>query len=144
MLNRWIEDDLLDVLGREGVGCIVFSPLAQGLLTSKYLDGIPEGSRAAEDRFLRRDTITPERLELVRALNGIAQERGQSLAQMAIAWVLRDERVTSALIGATSVAQLEDSLGALARTDFTEEEAARIDRHAVDAGINLWAASSAD
>src|SRR4051794_25568247 len=143
MLNRWIEEDLLDVLGREGVGCIVFSPLAQGLLTSKYLDGIPEGSRAAENRFLQRDTITPERLTLVRALNDIAQERGQSLAQTAIAWALRDERVTSALVGATSVAQLEDNVRALERLDFSDDELARIDRHAIDAGINLWAESSA-
>jgi L-glyceraldehyde 3-phosphate reductase len=143
MLNRWIEEELLDVLGREGVGCIVFSPLAQGLLTSKYLDGIPEGSRAAENRFLQRDTITPERLTLVRALNEIARERGQSLAQTAIAWALRDERVTSALVGATSVAQLEDNVRALDRLDFTDDELARIDRHAIDAGINLWAESSA-
>src|SRR3954463_16424344 len=143
MLNRWIEEDLLDVLGREGVGCVVFSPLAQGLLTSKYLDGIPEGSRAAENRFLQRDTITPERLTLVRALNDIAQERGQSLAQTAIAWALRDERVTSALVGATSVAQLEDNVRALDRLDFSDDELARIDRHAIDAGINLWAESSA-
>src|SRR4051794_25889948 len=143
MLNRWIEEELLDVLGREGIGCIVFSPLAQGLLTSKYLDGIPEGSRAAENRFLQRDTITPERLTLVRALNDIAQERGQSLAQTAIAWALRDERVTSALVGATSVAQLEDNVRALERLDFSDDELARIDRHAIDAGINLWAESSA-
>src|SRR3954471_2221215 len=143
MLNRWIEEELLDVLGREGIGCIVFSPLAQGLLTSKYLDGIPEGSRAAENRFLQRDTITPERLTLVRALNDIAQERGQSLAQTAIAWALRDERVTSALVGATSVAQLEDNVRALDRLDFSDDELARIDRHAIDAGINLWAESSA-
>jgi L-glyceraldehyde 3-phosphate reductase len=143
MLNRWIEEELLDVLGREGVGCIVFSPLAQGLLTSKYLDGIPEGSRAAENRFLQRDTITPERLTLVRALNEIARERGQSLAQTAIAWALRDERVTSALVGATSVAQLEDNVRALDRLDFTDDELARIDRHAIDAGIDLWAESSA-
>src|SRR3954453_681801 len=143
MLNRWIEEELLDVLGREGVGCIVFSPLAQGLLTSKYLDGIPEGSRAAENRFLQRDTITPERLALVRALNEIAGERGQSLAQTAIAWALRDERVTSALVGATSIAQLEDNVRALERLDFSDDELARIDRHAIDAGINLWAESSA-
>src|SRR4051812_7670087 len=143
MLNRWIEEDLLDVLGAEGIGCIVFSPLAQGLLTSKYLDAIPEGSRASENRFLQRDTITPERLELVRALNEIAQERGESLARMAIAWTLRDERVTSALIGATSVAQLEDNVRALDRLDFSDDELARIDRHAIDAGINLWAESSA-
>ncbi len=142
LLNRWIEEDLLDVLGREGVGCIVFSPLAQGMLTDKYLDGIPPGSRAAQERFLTTDMITEETLAHVRALNEIARERGQSLAQMAIAWTLRDPRVTSSLIGASSVAQLEDSLGALANLAFSGEELARTDRHAVDAGINLWKASS--
>ena len=143
MLNRWIEDDgLLDVLGHEGVGCICFSPLAQGMLTDRYLDGIPEGSRAAEGRFLRPDMLTGERLEHVRALNAHAGERGQSLAQMAIAWTLRDPRVTSALIGASSVEQLDDSLAALENTDFSQEELARLDRHAVDAGINLWEQSS--
>ncbi len=143
LLNRWIEEDLLDVLGREGVGCIVFSPLAQGLLTDKYLDGIPEGSRAAQGRFLTGDMLTEETLAHVRALNGLARERGQTLAQMAIAWTLRDPRVTSSLIGASSVAQLEDSLGALERLEFSEDELATIDRHAVEAGINIWAESSA-
>jgi L-glyceraldehyde 3-phosphate reductase len=142
LLNRWIEEDLLDVLGQEGVGCIVFSPLAQGMLTSRYLDGIPEDSRVATGGALSADMLTEESLAHVRALNGIAQERGQTLAQMAIAWTLRDPRVTSSLIGASSVAQLEDSLGALERLDFSEAELAEIDRYAVEGGINLWAASS--
>src|SRR5919202_1706312 len=113
LLNRWVEEDLLDVLGREGVGCIAFSPLAQGMLTSKYLDGIPEGSRAAEGRFLTSDMITPEAIAHVRRLNEIAGERGQTLAQMALAWTVRDERVTSALIGASSVKQLEENVAAI-------------------------------
>src|SRR5438874_10503753 len=142
MLNRWIEEDLLDVLGREGVGAIAFSPLAQGMLTTKYLDGIPEGSRAAEGRFLTSDMITPERIAHVRRLNEIAGERGQSLAQMALAWTLRDERVTSALIGASSVKQLEENVAAIGDVEFTAEELAAIDRDAVDAGINIWAESS--
>ncbi|MEA2136160.1 MAG: L-glyceraldehyde 3-phosphate reductase [Solirubrobacteraceae bacterium] len=142
LLNRWIEEDLLDVLGEEGVGCIVFSPLGQGMLTNKYLDGVPEQSRAAEGTFLSTDFLSDENLARVRALNEIAGGRGQSLAQMAIAWVLRDPRVTSALIGARTVQQLEDSLGALDNLDFTGDELAEIDRHAVDAGINLWAQSS--
>ena len=111
MLNRWVEEDLLDVLGREGVGAIVFSPLAQGMLTDKYLNGIPEDSRAAQGRFLKRSFLTDETLANIRALNEIASKRGQSLAQMAIAWVLRDPRVTSALIGVRNVSQLENSLG---------------------------------
>jgi L-glyceraldehyde 3-phosphate reductase len=143
LLNRWIEEDLLATLEREGIGCIAFSPLAQGMLTDKYLDGIPEGSRAAEGRFLTEEMITPEALQHVRALNELARERGQTLAQMAIAWTLRDPRVTSALIGASSVEQLEENLAALDRLDFSGEELARIDQHAVDAGINLWAPSSA-
>jgi L-glyceraldehyde 3-phosphate reductase len=142
MLNRWIEEDLLDVLGREGVGCIAFSPLAQGMLTDRYLEGVPEDSRAAKGVFLSEDMLTPDRLEHVRALNAIAVERGQALAQMAVAWVLRDPRVTSALVGASSVRQLEQTLGALERLDFSDEELARIDQHAVDAGINIWEASS--
>jgi L-glyceraldehyde 3-phosphate reductase len=141
LLNRWIEEDLLDVLGEEGVGSIVFSPLAQGLLTGKYLGGIPEGTRAAEGRFLTGDMIEST-LAHVRALNDMAQRRGQTLAQMAIAWTLRDPRVTSSLIGARTVEQLEDSLGALRRLDFSDDELAEIDRHAVEAGINLWKASS--
>ena len=142
LLNRWIEPDLLDVLGEEGVGCIVFSPLGQGMLTTKYLGGIPENSRAAEGTFLSKDFLNEENLAKVRALNEIAQRRGQTLAQMAIAWVLRDARVTSALIGARTVEQLEDSLGALDNLDFSADELAEIDQHAVDSGINLWAASS--
>jgi L-glyceraldehyde 3-phosphate reductase len=142
MINRWIEEDLLDVLGEEGVGCIVFSPLAQGMLTDKYLDGVPEDSRAAEEGSLQSGMLSEENLEHVRALNEMAQGRGQSLAQMAIAWTLRDPRVTSALIGARSVAQLEDSLGALDNLSFSDDELAAIDRHAVDAGINIWATSS--
>jgi L-glyceraldehyde 3-phosphate reductase len=142
MLNRWIEEDLLDMLEREGVGCIAFSPLAQGMLTDKYLGGIPEDSRAAKDGFLKRDFLSDENLAHVRALNEIAGGRGQSLAQMAIAWVLRDERVTSALIGASSVGQLEDNVAALDRLDFSEDELETIDRHAVDAGINIWEESS--
>jgi L-glyceraldehyde 3-phosphate reductase len=143
MLNRWIEGGLLDTLEREGVGCIAFSPLAQGMLTDKYLNGIPEGSRATQGKSLSPDLLTDESLKHVRALNEMAKERGQTLAQMAIAWTLRDQRVTSALIGASSVAQLEDSLAALNNLDFTDEELAAIDRDAVEAGINLWASSSA-
>ena len=143
MLNRWIEGGLLDVLGSEGVGCIVFSPLAQGLLTAKYLSGIPEGSRASRNESLTRDQLSEKTLTHVRGLGEIAAGRGQSLAQMAIAWVLRDERVTSALIGASSVAQLEENLAAAGKTAFTSEEIAAIDKDAVEAGINIWAASSA-
>jgi L-glyceraldehyde 3-phosphate reductase len=141
MLNRWIEQELLDVLGETGVGCIAFSPLAQGMLTSKYLDGVPAGSRASRDSSLSTEALNERNLAHVRALNAIAAERGQSLAQMALAWALRDPRVTSVLIGASSVAQLDDSLGALDRLEFSGEELARIDKHAVEAGINLWAAS---
>jgi L-glyceraldehyde 3-phosphate reductase len=143
LLNRWIEEDLLDVLGDEGIGAIVFSPLAQGLLTTKYLDGVPDDSRAARDGSFSRDLLTQETLDHVRALNSIARERGQSLAQMALAWTLRDPRVTSTLIGASSIRQLEENVGALEQTTFTDDELAAIDRHAVDAGINLWASSSA-
>jgi L-glyceraldehyde 3-phosphate reductase len=143
LLNRWVESELLDVLGREKVGCIVFSPLGQGMLTDKYLHGIPEDSRAAKDGFLKQSFLNDENLARIRGLNEIAQRRGQSLAQMAIAWVLRDERITSALIGASSVRQLEDSLGALDKLDFSEDELAEIDRYAVDAGINIWEQSSA-
>jgi L-glyceraldehyde 3-phosphate reductase len=143
MLNRWIERDLLDVLEREGVGCIAFSPLAQGMLTGKYLDGIPEDSRIRSDgRFLTEDMLTPERLGHIRRLNEIASERGQSLAQMAIAWTVRDERVTSALIGASSVKQLEENVAAIDDIEFTPEELEAIDRDAVDSGINIWAQSS--
>jgi L-glyceraldehyde 3-phosphate reductase len=142
LLNRWIEEDLLDVLEREGAGCIVFSPLAQGMLTDKYLDGIPEDSRAARGGSLTADMLTEKALDHIRALDGIAHERGQSLAQTALAWTLRDPRVTSTLIGASSIAQLEENLEALDRLDFSDEELQTIDRHAVEAGINLWAKSS--
>jgi L-glyceraldehyde 3-phosphate reductase len=142
LLNRWIEEELLDTLGEEGIGCIAFSPLAQGLLTTKYLNGVPGESRAARNGSLSRDQITEQTLAHVRALNEIARERGQSLAQMAISWTLRDDRVTSALIGASSVGQLEENLAAAGRTSFTAQELAAIDRHAVEAGINIWAASS--
>ena len=144
MLNRWIEGGLLDVLESEGVGCIAFSPLAQGLLTTKYLDGIPAGSRASRGDSLTTDQVSPENLAHVRALNEIARSRGQSLAQLALSWVLRDRRVTSALIGASSVGQLEENLAAAGRSSFTEEELAAIDQQAVEAGINIWADSSAD
>jgi L-glyceraldehyde 3-phosphate reductase len=144
MFNRWIEPDLLDVLADEGVGCIAFSPLAQGLLTSRYLGGVPEGSRASRDGSLRRAQLSEETLAKVRALNDLAARRGQSLAQLAIAWTLRDARVTSALVGASSVSQLEENLGATARLDFSDDELAEIDRYATDAGVNLWARSSAE
>ena len=142
MLNRWIEGGLLDVLEAEGAGCIAFSPLAQGLLTTKYLNGIPAGSRASRNQSLSQDQLTDQTLAHVRALNSIAAERGQSLAQMAISWTLRDPRVTSALVGASSVAQLEENLAAAGRTAFTAEEIAAIDKNAVEAGINIWSASS--
>jgi L-glyceraldehyde 3-phosphate reductase len=142
MLNRWIEDGLLDVLGQEGIGCIVFSPLAQGLLTGRYLDGVPKGSRASRPGTLDADQLNEENLARVRALHQIAAGRGQTLAQMAVAWTLRDPRVTSALLGASSVAQLEDNVAALDNLAFGTDELAEIDRHATDAGINLWAASS--
>jgi L-glyceraldehyde 3-phosphate reductase len=142
LLNRWIEEDLLDVLGREGVGCIVFSPLAQGMLTDRYLDGIPEDSRAARDGSLSPEMLSDDNLARIRALNDIAASRGQSLAQLALAWTLRDPRITSTLIGASSVGQLEDNVGALARLDFSDDELAQIDRYAVEAGINIWERSS--
>ena len=143
MVNRWIEGGLLDVLGEEGIGCIAFSPLAQGVLTGKYLNGIPEGSRASLNGSLSRDQLSDRTLAHVRNLNEIAAARGQSLAQMAISWVLRDQRVTSALIGASSVAQLEENLAAAGKAAFTPEEIAAIDKDAVEAGINIWSASSA-
>jgi L-glyceraldehyde 3-phosphate reductase len=142
MLNRWIEGGLLDVLEAEGAGCIAFSPLAQGLLTTKYLNGIPSGSRASRNGSLSQDQLTDQTLAHVRALNAIAGERGQSLAQMAISWTLRDPRVTSALVGASSVAQLEENLAAAGKTAFAPEEIAAIDQNAVEAGINIWSASS--
>jgi L-glyceraldehyde 3-phosphate reductase len=142
MLNRWIERELLDVLDEEGVGCIAFSPLAQGLLTDKYLNGVPESSRVRAGDYFSDNLLTDENLERVRALSEIAGRRGQSLAQLAIAWVLRDPRVTSALIGVSSVKQLEDNLAALARLDFDSAELAEIDRYAQDGQVNIWAQSS--
>jgi L-glyceraldehyde 3-phosphate reductase len=152
MLNRWIERpdpaaggrSVLDVVADAGLGAVVFSPLAQGMLTGRYLDGVPAGSRAARGGSLRREFLTEENLGHVRALAAIAAERGQSLAQMAIAWALRDARVTSVLLGASGVAQLDENLAALDRADFTADELARIDVHAVDAGVNIWAARSSD
>ncbi len=142
MLNRWVEGGLFDALDEAGMGCIAFSPLAQGMLTNKYLNGVPEGSRASQDKSLTTDLLTEDNLAHIRALNQIAQRRGQTLAQMAIAWVLRDDRVSSALIGASSVAQLEDSLGAVRNLDFSADELAEIDRFATEGGINLWQAPS--
>jgi len=142
MLNRWIEPELLDALGELGVGCIVFSPLAQGMLTDKYLGGVPAGSRASRPTSLAPDLITDEALVKIRALNGIAERRGQTLAQMALAWTLRDARVTSALIGASSVGQLEDNVAALESRAFTGDELAEIDGYATESEINIWAASS--
>jgi L-glyceraldehyde 3-phosphate reductase len=144
LLNRWIEPDLLDVLEEEGVGCITFSPLAQGLLTNKYLNGIPEGSRAARDYALSKDMLSEDTLDKIRALNEIAGRRGQTLAQMALAWTLRDSRVTSTLIGASSVAQLEENVAALDRLEFADDELDEIDRYATESGINLWATQSAE
>jgi L-glyceraldehyde 3-phosphate reductase len=143
LLNRWIEPDLLDALEDVGAGCITFSPLAQGMLTDKYLHGIPEGSRATQNTSLSPDLLNDEALGKIRALNEIATGRGQSLAQMALAWTLRDPRVTSTLIGASSVQQLDDSLGALEKLAFSDDELAEIDRYATDSGINLWQRSSA-
>ena len=143
ILNLWIESGPLDVLGREGIGCIAFSPLAQGVLTGKYLGGVPAGSRATvAGGSLSSDQISEQNLAHVRALDQIAGAREQSLAQLALSWVLRDQRVTSALIGASSVVQLEENLAAAGRTEFSAEELAAIDEHAVDTGLNIWAASS--
>jgi L-glyceraldehyde 3-phosphate reductase len=142
MLNRWIEDGLLDALGELGVGCIVFSPLAQGMLTDKYLNGIPSDSRAAQNGSFSPDLLSDEALARIRGLNEIAQQRGQSLAQLALAWTLRDPRVTSTLVGASSVEQLEANVASLARLDVSDDELTAIDRYAVDSDINLWAASS--
>jgi L-glyceraldehyde 3-phosphate reductase len=142
MLNRWVEGGLLDTLEEVGAGCIVFSPLAQGMLTDKYLDGIPEGSRASRGTSLDPSLLTEQNLAHVRALAGLAARRGQSLAQMALAWTLRDPRVTSTLVGASSVRQLEENLGALDNLSFDDEELAEIDRYAVEGGINLWERSS--
>jgi L-glyceraldehyde 3-phosphate reductase len=139
MLNRWVENGLLATLEELGVGCIAFSPLAQGLLTSKYLNGVPENSRAkAEGSSLLKHFLSQENLERVSALNEIARGRGQTLAQMAIAWVLRDKRVTTALVGARNVQQLDDSLDAVKNLKFTNAELVEIDRYAVDGSIDLW------
>ena len=142
MINRWIEDGLLDVLGEEGIGCIVFSPLAQGLLTDRYLGGIPAGSRASREGSLASNLLSDQNLAKVRALNEIAARRGQTLAQMALAWTLRDPRVTSTLIGASSVAQLQSNIAALDRLLFDDDELAEIDRYATEGNVNLWASSS--
>ena len=143
MINRWIEDDhLLDTLEAEGVGAIVFSPLAQGLLTDKYLAGVPAGSRATENRFLKKAMLTPENLERTRQLDAIAKRRGQTLAQMALAWTLRDKRVTSALIGASSPEQVADSVKALDNLSFVADELKEIDRYAVEGGVNIWRQSA--
>ncbi|WP_274626648.1 L-glyceraldehyde 3-phosphate reductase [Arvimicrobium flavum] len=143
MLNRWVEDDgLLDTLDGLGIGSIVFSPLAQGMLTSKYLKGIPEGSRASQGKSLRQGFINETTIKNIAALNGIAQKRGQTLAQMAIAWVLRKGRVTSALIGASRPEQVDDCVGALKNPEFSDAELAEIDKYAREADINLWAASA--
>ncbi len=142
MLNRWLEQGLLDAVGELGVGCIGFSPLAQGMLTDKYLDGIPEGSRASRPTSLSPDLLTEPALEKVRALREIAVSRGQTLAQMALAWTLRDARMTSTLIGASSVEQLETNVAALDRLDFTPDELAEVDRYATDSDINIWSDSS--
>ncbi len=142
MLNRWIEHELLDVLGSEGVGAIAFSPLAQGLLSDKYLQGVPESSRVRRGAYFDEGLISADNLRRVRALNEIAAARGQTLAQLAIAWVLRDDRVTSALIGVSSVRQLEDNVAAIGRLDFDDEELAAIDSYAQEGEINIWSASS--
>jgi L-glyceraldehyde 3-phosphate reductase len=142
MLNRWIEGGLLDTLEASGAGCIAFSPLAQGMLTSKYLDGVPAESRMAENSSLSRDLLTEQNVAHIRALDALARRRGQSLAQMALAWCLRDPRMTSIVAGASSVAQLEENLAALDGLDFSAEELAEIDRHAVEGGIDLWQRSS--
>ena len=143
MLNRWVERGLLDVLEKEGIGCIAFSPLAQGMLSDKYLSGVPAGTRAATPgTFLDKKLITEENRRHIRALNELARGRGQSLPQMALAWVLRDPRVTSALVGASSAEQIAENVGALSNLRFTAEELARIDKDAVEGGINLWAQSS--
>ncbi|UUE23932.1 L-glyceraldehyde 3-phosphate reductase [Rhodococcus qingshengii] len=142
MLNRWIEQDLLSAVDDLGVGVIAFSPLAQGMLTDRYLNGVPEDSRAAQGKSLDPSWLTDDALTHIRALNDIAADRGQSLAQLALSWALRDSRVTSVLIGASSVAQLEANVGALDILEFSAAELASIDQHAKDSGINLWAEAS--
>jgi len=142
MLNRWVEPELLDVLEEEGIGCIAFSPLAQGMLTDKYLNGVPDGSRASREGSLSRELLTEQTLEKIRALNDVAAGRGQSLAQLALAWVLRDRRVTSALIGVSSVEQLEANVATLERLGLSGDELAQIDRSATESDINIWSRSS--
>jgi L-glyceraldehyde 3-phosphate reductase len=142
MLNRWVENELLDTLGELGIGCIAFSPLAQGMLTTKYLNGVPEGSRASREGSLSDKFLTSENISRIQALNEIAKRRNQTLAQMAIAWVLRDPRVTSALIGARTVDQLDNSLAALDGPEFTSDDLAEIERYATDGGIDLWRTSA--
>ena len=143
MFNRWIEEDLLETLSDIGAGCIAFSPLAQGLLTDRYLNGVPGDSRVAREGSASRSMVNGETLTSIRALTEIASERGQSLAQLALSWALRENKVTSALIGASSVAQLETNVAALSHLSFTDAELSAIDEHATDKGINLWAGSSA-
>lgn len=142
MLNRWIEPELLDTLEEVGAGCIAFSPLAQGMLTDRYLNGVPEGSRASQGKSLSTDLLTEQNLGRIRSLNEVAKSRGQSLAQLALTWTIRDPRVTSALIGASSVGQLEQNLAALQAPPLTDDELAEIDKYAVESGIDLWATSS--
>jgi L-glyceraldehyde 3-phosphate reductase len=144
MLNRWIEQDLTAVLRDEGIGCIVFSPLGQGLLTDRYLQGVPQGSRASHPGSMSQNMLNEENLTKIRALDKVAKRRGQSLAQMAVAWTLRDPVVTSALLGASSVAQLEQNVAALDKLEFSPGELEEIDRYATESGINIWAASSAN
>jgi L-glyceraldehyde 3-phosphate reductase len=143
LFNRWVEPDLLHVLGEEGVGCIAFSPLAQGLLTQRYLGGVPEGSRASGGGSFKPEMLNEDNLSKVRALDAIAQRRGQTLSQLALAWVLRDPRVTSALIGVSSIGQLEDNVKTLDNLALSKEELDEIDRYATESGLNLWARSSA-
>jgi L-glyceraldehyde 3-phosphate reductase len=144
MLNRWIEEKLLDELERQGMGCIAFSPLAQGLLTGKYLDRVPEDSRAVKaDHFFQKDSVlTKENLERVQALNEIAKRRGQSLAQLALSWCLRDSRVTTVLIGASRPEQIKENVGALDKLEFSKDELDEIDQYAKEGGVNMWAESS--
>jgi len=142
LLNRWVEDGLLDVLQQQGIGCIAFSPLAQGLLTTRYLNGVPDSARASRDGSFRKAMLSESNLDKVRSLNQIAGRRAQSLAQMALAWVLRRPAITSALIGASRWAQIEECLGALNNPQFSDDELQQIDQHAIDGGLNIWAASS--
>ncbi len=144
MFNRWIENELLDTLGESGVGCIAFSPLAQGLLTNRYLDGVPQDSRAAAGKSLKPSQLSAQTLSQVQALHGLAQDRGQTLAQLALTWALRDDRVTSVLLGASSVQQLLENLAAVSAPQLTSQELALIDQYAVESDINLWKRSSDD